>query len=141
MKYLKKFNESISIIEREKFQKTFKVNIEDIEDYLTELSDDYDVIVCSMNNHPVTRARIVSFIPVTIDPYSFSIIIQAKSEDESFTKDSSNFNTNAVMKIMLSFINRIAHIYPHIKFDKYESKEYKSGLKLVEYIFKRNIFT
>jgi len=140
MKYLKKFNESI-IVEREKFQKTFKVNIEDIEDYLTELSDDYDVIVCSMDNHPVTRSRIVSFSPTMSDPYSFSIIIQSKLDDGEFRKDSSNFNTNAVMKIMSSFINRITHIYPHIKFDKYESKEYKSGLKLVEYIFKRNLFT
>lgn len=141
MKYLKKFNESISIIEKEKFQKTFKVNIDDIEDYLTELSDNYDVIICSMDNHPVVRAKIISFLQVAVDPYSFSIIIQPKSEDDEFIKDSSNFNTSEVMKIMLSFINRITHIYPHIKFDKYESKEYRSGLKFVEYIFKRNIFT
>lgn len=141
MKYLKKFNESLFITEREKFQSTFKVNIEDIEDYLTELSDDYDVIVCSMDNHPETRSRIISFSPVMADPYSFSIIVQSKSNDGKFKKDSSNFNANAVMRIMMTFINRITHIYPHIKFDKYESKEYKSGLKLVEYIFKRNIFT
>ena len=138
MIHLKKFNESIFINDKEIFLNKFKINMEDMEDYLTELSDEYDISIYQMGDHPRIRTQIISFLPIEkTHPNTFAIIIKQKSNDDDNIKGF--FQPIVIMQKMETFINRIKYKYPYIKFEELNSYAYKSGLKTIEYLFRIDI--
>jgi len=96
-----KTNESLQIIDQDKFFSKYDINMEDMEDYLTELTDEYKVMVYDEESRGVTghlsRAK-------PIDYSAFYVIIMSRSDRNPI---SNFFSPHSIMIRMEQFIKRM----------------------------------
>jgi len=123
------FKESLNIIRGDEFSLKFGINIEDMEDYLTELTDEYEVIVYDVDDYNKRNPSIKIFN----DGFNkFCILIGEKNSNDPI-KDF--FNPHTIIMRMEQFIKRIRKF--DIEFCKLNVLEYKNRSSYIEYQFQK----
>jgi hypothetical protein len=131
-RYKELFKESIYIDKPESFETKFGVSYEDLDDYLTELSDTYIVNVFENRKTPRYRTQVISMKKVESLPMGFTICIS--NCNSALDEDRIPFNKNEILRKMESVCNRLKIHF--IEFQKFNIIESLNGYIAIEYIFK-----
>ena len=131
-RYKELCKESIFIDKPESFEARFGISYENLDDYLTELSDTYIVNVFENRKTPRYKAKVISMKKVESLPMGFTICIS--NCESAFDENKIPFNKNEILQKMESVCNRLKNHF--IEFQKFDVIESVNDYICIEYIFK-----